>query len=292
MHRYLLHNDDIRDTTETLLSPGQIGFLSGWGVFSTLRVAGGVLFEFERHYARMRYDAIRLRVPFEISSDSLKKSLLALVDANQASEATLRVAVVRNKGGFFQSPGLSRDCDLVAFTKDLAEWGEGARLSYIRGARFSACPFAGAKTISWAQNLTLYEEAHERGFDEVILLNERDQVSECTSANLFAIEGDHVWTPPLASSGCLPGVTRAVLLEEIRVPGFSMGERELSPDELESSRQVFMTSSTRDLLPVVAIDERSLQQDRETLGVLQRAFRDYLEAYVAAHARAKESLGV
>ena len=292
MHRYLLHNDDIRDTTETLLSPGQIGFLSGWGVFSTLRVAGGVLFEFERHYARMRYDAIRLRVPFEISSDSLKKSLLALVDANQASEATLRVAVVRNKGGFFQSPGLSRDCDLVAFTKDLAEWGEGARLSYVRGARFSACPFAGAKTISWAQNLALYEEAHERGFDEVILLNERDQVSECTSANLFAIEGDHVWTPPLASSGCLPGVTRAVLLEEIRVPGFSIGERELSPDELESSRQVFMTSSTRDLLPVVAIDERSLQQDRETLGVLQRAFRDYREAYVAAHARAKESLGV
>ena len=53
-----------------------------------------------------------------------------------------------------------------------------------------------------------------------------------------------------------------------------------------------MTSSTRDLLPVVAIDERSLQQDRETLGVLQRAFRDYREAYVAAHARAKESLGV
>jgi|KBSMisStaDraftv2_1062788.scaffolds.fasta_scaffold42817_4 branched-chain amino acid aminotransferase len=292
MHRYLLHNDDIRDTTEALLSPGQIGFLSGWGVFSTLRVARGVLFEFERHYARMRYDAIRLRVPFEISSGSLKKSLLALVDANQASEATLRVAVVRNKGGFFQSPGLSRDCDLVAFTKDLAEWGEGARLSYVRGARFSACPFAGAKTISWAQNLTLYEEAHERGFDEVILLNERDQVSECTSANLFAIEGDHVWTPPLASSGCLPGVTRAVLLEEIRVPGFSIGERELSPDELESSRQVFMTSSTRDLLPVVAIDERSLQQDRETLGVLQRAFRDYREAYVAAHARAKESLGV
>ena len=85
MHRYLLHNDDIRDTAETLLSPGQIGFLNGWGVFSTLRVAGGVLFEFERHYARMRYDAVRLRVPFEISPGALRKSLLALVDANGAS---------------------------------------------------------------------------------------------------------------------------------------------------------------------------------------------------------------
>src|SRR4051794_12319139 len=98
MHRYLLHNDDIRDTADALLSPGQVGFLSGWGVFSTLRVASGILFEYERHYARMRYDAIRLRVPFEIPAESLEKSLLKLIEANRAFDATLRVAVVRNKG--------------------------------------------------------------------------------------------------------------------------------------------------------------------------------------------------
>src|SRR5205807_3023868 len=88
MHRYLLHNDDIRDTTQALLSPGQVGFLNGWGVFSTLRVSGGVLFAFERHYARMRYDAVRLRVPFELSQEALEKSLLRLVDANHALNAT------------------------------------------------------------------------------------------------------------------------------------------------------------------------------------------------------------
>jgi branched-chain amino acid aminotransferase len=292
MHRYLLHNDDIRDTVGALLSPGQIGYLSGWGVFSTLRVAGGVLFEFERHYARMRYDAIRLRVPFEISPESLRKSLHALIDANDAFEATLRVAIVRNKGGFFEGPGLTRECDLVAFTKDLANWGEAARLSYVGGARFSGCPFAGAKTTSWAQNLTLYEEARERGFDEVVLLNERGEVSECTSANIFAIREGRVSTPPLASSGCLPGVTRAVLLEEIHVPGLSMDERILTPEDLQSSEQVFMTSSTRDLLPVLAIDEHALQQNREALGALAQAFTEYRENYVASHRRAKETLTV
>ena len=290
MHRYLLHNDDIRDTTQALLSPGQVGFLNGWGVFSTLRVSGGVLFAFERHYARMRYDAVRLRVPFEISSASLEKSLLALVDANHATDATLRVAIVRNKGGIFEGPGLARNCDLVAFTTGLRAWGDSARLSYVPGTRFSACPFAGVKTTSWAQNLALYEDAHERGFDEAVLLNERGQVSECTSANLFAIEGDHVYTPPLASSGCLPGVTRAVLLEEIHVPGFSMEEREMSPADLESSGQVFMTSSTRDLLPVLSIDERPLQQDREALGRLQRAFTGYREAYIASHSKENQAV--
>ena len=292
MHRYLLHNDDIRDTVEALLSPGQIGYMSGWGVFSTLRVAQGVLFEFERHYARMRYDAIRLRVPFEISPESLKTSLHKLIDANEAWDATLRVAIVRNKGGFFESPGLTRECDLVAFTKDLTKWGEGARLSYVKGARFSANPFAGAKTTSWMHNLTLYEEAHERGFDEVVLLNERGEVSECTSANLFAVKANHVVTPPLASSGCLPGVTRAVLLEEIRVPAFAIEEGVLTPEDLESSEQVFMTSSTRDVLPVLAIEGRPLPQNREALETLARAFASYRNSYVAKHQRAKETLTV
>jgi branched-chain amino acid aminotransferase len=292
MHRYLLHNDEIRDTAEALLSPGQTGFLNGWGVFSTLRVADGVLFAFERHYARMRYDAVRLRVPFEYSPAALEESLLALIGANGAREATLRVAVVRNKGGVFEGPRQTRDCDLVAFTTDLRAWGDSARLSYVPGARFSACPFAGAKTTSWAHNLALYEDAHERGFDEVVLLNERGEVSECTSANLFAIEGERVWTPPLASSGCLPGVTRAVLLEEIRVHGLSIEERELLPADLEASQQVFMTSSTRDLLPVLSIDERPLKQDREALGRLERAFSSYREAYIASHRREQKTLAV
>jgi branched-subunit amino acid aminotransferase/4-amino-4-deoxychorismate lyase len=84
-------------------------------------------------------------------------------------------------------------------------------------------------------------------------------------------------------------VTRAVLLEEIQVPGFSIEERAMSPADLESSSQVFMTSSTRDLLPVLSIDERPLPQDREALGRLQRAFAGYREAYVASHRRAKET---
>ncbi len=292
MHRYLLHNDDIRDTVEALVSPGQIGYMSGWGGFSTLRVASGVLFEFDRHYARMRYDAIRLRVPFQISPEALEASLHKLIDANNALDATLRVAIVRNKGGFFESPGLARECDLVAFTKDLTNWGEGAQLSYVKGARFSGCPFAGSKTNSWAHNLTLYEEAHERGFDEAVLLNERGEVSECTSANLFAIRAGRVVTPPLASSGCLPGVTRAVLLEGIHVPGLVIEEGVLTPEDLEASEQVFMTSSTRDVLPVLAIDGRPLQQNRETLEALARAFASYRDSYVAKHRRAKEVLTV
>jgi branched-chain amino acid aminotransferase len=198
--------------------------------------------------------------------------LLTLVDANHAQNATLRVAIVRNKGGLFESPGMVREADLIAFTADLSAWGAGVHLTYVANGRFAACPFAGAKITSWAQNLTWYEEARQRGFDEVILLNEHGQVSECTSANIFAIKGHRVSTPPLVSSGCLPGVTRAILLEEIQVPGLTILERELRPADLEQSNQVFITSTTRDLLPVLSVDRQPLRQDRETFASLQHAF--------------------
>ncbi len=280
MHRYLLHNGSIRDTTEPLIAPGQVGFMNGWGIFSTLRVADGVLFAFERHYGRMRKDAARIHIPFEILPADLEHTLLTLVEANGATDATLRVAVMRNYGGLFEAPNLTRQADLIAFTTDLNNWGSGVKLGYMPHARHGASPFAGTKYTSWAENLTWHETAHERGFDEFVLLNEHDQVSECTSANIFAITGDRVWTPPLESSGCLPGVTRAILLEEIRIPGLTIAEGEITPSELEGCDGVFITSTTRDLLPVLEIEGATLNTGSERISELQRAFRRYRESYI------------
>jgi len=280
VHPYLLHNESIHKTDEALLSPGQVGFMNGWGIFSTLRVTQGVLFAFERHYARMKRDAERMRVPFEIAPADLKRLLLELVRANKAEEATLRVASIRNRGGLFEAPGITRDSDLVAFTADLNHWGAGVRLAYMPNARFSASPFAGTKYTSWAQNLTWYETAHERGLDEFILLNERGQISECTSANVFAIRGNTVLTPPLETSGCLAGVTRALLLEQVQVPGLLVREGDLTPADLEKADGVFITSTTRDLLPVLEIETLKLKPDLGKLLALQQAFQTYRAEYV------------
>jgi len=281
VHRHLLHNGSIRDTTEALLAPGQVGFMNGWGIFSTLRVADGVLFAFERHYNRMRKDAARMHVPFELSPADLEAALLALVEANDAFNATLRVAVVRNHGGLFEAPNLKSQSDLIAFTTDLNDWGSGVKLGYMPHARHGASPFAGTKYMSWAENLTWHEMAHQRGFDEFVLLNEHAEVSECTSANIFAVRGDRVWTPPLETSGCLPGVTRALLLEEVHVGGLTVAECEMTPSELEECDEVFITSTTRDLLPVLEIEGATLNRRGERLADLQQTFRRYRESYVA-----------
>jgi len=280
MHRFLLHNDSIRETTEPCLLPGQVGFLNGWGVFSTLRVADGVLFAWERHWARMVRDAKRLRVPLPESPQQLLAGLRSLIAANGATDATLRVAIVRNHGGLFEAPGLTRPFETIAFTTGLRQWSGSVRLALKPDARHGANEFRGAKVTAWAANLAWYEEAHDRGFDEVVLLDEHGRVSECTSANLFAVFGADVVTPPL-DSGCLPGITRELLLNSIHVDGITIREQHLRPADLEAADAVFMTSSTRDLLPVTEIEGLHIRQTGDVQQRLLSAFRAYIAHYVA-----------
>ncbi len=136
--------------------------------------------------------------------------------------------------------------------------------------------------LSWSENLTRYERAHEQGFDEVVLLNERGEVSECTSANIFAVKGDRVYTPPL-SSGCLPGVTRAVLLEETKVAGLTIEEKVLQLKDLEAADEVCLTSTTREVLPVISIDGLKISQASAVTGRLRDGFKQYVASYVAHH---------
>lgn len=279
MHRYILHNDTVRDASEPCLTPGQVGLLAGWGVFSTLRVSRGVLFAFERHWARMKRDAALLRIPFPEDPAWMEDRLLRLVEANDAQEAALRVVVVRNRGGLWQGP-VERGFDLIALTAPITGWGDSVRLGLVPDARHGRSRFAGTKVTAWGFNLTWYEEAHENGLDEVVLLDENGHVSECTSANLFAVFGDQVHTPPL-TSGCLPGVTRQLLLTEIVVPPYQVSERILTPADLERADEVFITSTTRDVLPVESIEGLRISSGRAASGVFREALRQYIGQYVA-----------
>lgn len=278
LHPWVLHNDRLRPASEAAIAPAQTGALSGWGVFSTIRVAQGILFEFPRHYARMKRDAAVMRVPFPEDAAELERSLMRLAEANGESDCTLRVAVMRNQGGFWSDPAIRRPYDVFALTADLHQWQRTVKLGLGRFGRYAASRFAGVKVLSWAENLVRYEEARTAGFDEVLLLNEREEISECTSANIFLAFGGEVLTPPL-SSGCLPGVTREVLLECVRVNGVTVTERGLSMADIERADEVFITSTTRALLAVLEIDGKSMRNEGTARAALEEAFGKYIDEY-------------
>lgn len=281
MHPYLLHNDQLRPVDDPVISAGQVGFLNGWGVFTTIRVYDGVMFAWDRHWARVSRDARKMHVPIPDTPEWLEERLYKLIEANHAQEATLRIAIVRNKGGMFEGHAVAREFDVIAFTREVANWGDAVKLGIVPQARHAANEFAGVKFISWAQNLTWYEQAHERGLDEFVLLNERNEVSECTSANIFTVFGDRVFTPQLTSSGCLSGITRDVLLNDIHIPGLEISEHVLLPADLQSADEIFITSTTRELLPVHSIEGLSIKTGRTVTNQLAEAFTAFHRAYTA-----------
>lgn len=267
-----------------MLAPGQVGLLSGWGVFSTLKVTEGVLFAFERHWARIARDAAAFHVPIPQDPEEVRRGLLELVEANGAYNSTLRIVIVRNTGGMWAGPSTGPASDLIALTAETKDWGRGVNLAYVHEGRHSTCAFAGTKILSWAMNLTWLESAQARGFDEALLLNERGEVAECTSANIFVANGGRVRTPPLAS-GCLPGVTREIILREIHAPGIEVVEEPLFPADLEDADEVFITSTTRDLLPVAKIEDRKIGRSETARRALQAEFSVYANRYIAEQKR-------
>jgi len=281
LHGFILHNGRIHRADTATLCAGQVGLLAGWGVFTTMRVVEGVPFAWERHWARMSRDAKLLNVTMPADANGVEQDLYRLVEANGRPDCTLRLVAVRNTGGIWEGAAADRTAtDVIALTADSKSWGESVRLGIQHDARFSTNEFCGAKILSWAQNLTWAERANREGFDEVILLNERGSVAECTSANIFAVFGNDVVTPPLGD-GCLPGITREVLIQEVRVEGVRVREGSLTVEDLYRADEAFITSTTRDLLPVREIAGRELNRRSAIRAQLAAAFRNFVQQDIA-----------
>src|SRR4051812_9551093 len=119
IHSHIFHNGEIREASAPLLIAGQVGLLSGWGVFTTLRVKDGALFAWDRHWARMSRDARLLSVAMPNDPDALERALMRLAQVNGRADCTLRLVVVRNGGGMWAGPlPGGRESDVIALTAD------------------------------------------------------------------------------------------------------------------------------------------------------------------------------
>ncbi len=281
IHRYVFHNDRIVPIAQARLSPGQAGLLSGWGLFTTLRIFDGEPFAFERHWRRLEKDAARTRLPLPFDAARVRAHLRELLRANQAREGTARIYVIYNKVGFWQSDEPFPEVDLLLYSAGLPAYREPARLTLREHGRHAASPLAGVKVTSWLNNVWNLAEAQRRGFDEVVLLNERGEVAECTTANIFCARDGNVLTPPL-NSGCLEGVTRAVLLEIAPGAGVPISEQSLRPQDLYSADEVFISSTNRSLLAVGEIEGRKIAAAPGRIAqTLDKAFAAYVADYIA-----------
>jgi len=280
IHRNVFHNELLLPMEKVRLSPGQAGVICGWGLFTTLRIVDGEAFAFERHWRRLEKDAAIIRMPMPYAGPRVRVNLQEVIRANDVIEGCARIYLVYNQVGFWRSDEAVPAVDLVIYTAPLPAYREPVRLTLREQGRHAASPLAGVKTISWLTNVWSVAEAQKEGFDEVILLNERGEVAECTAANVYLVKDDLILTPPL-SSGCLEGVTRGVLFEIAGEAGVSVKEQVLRPEDLYEADEVFISSTNRNVIGVGEVAGHALAgAPGPVTKRVEEALASYVKEYV------------
>lgn len=232
---------DLVDVDDAHVSPFDHGLLTGDGVFETLRVYNGTPFAIRRHLERLARSAagLGLRLP----ETDLRAAMEAVTAANGVTEGRLRLTVTGGIAPLGSDRGDATPTVLVATTPMVA-WPPTTEVVVVPWRRNEHSAVAGLKTTSYAENVVALAYAHERGAGEALFLNTAGHLCEGTGTNVFVVLDGQFVTPELAS-GCLAGITRALVIEltgatECQVPG----------DALERADEVFLTSSTREVQPV------------------------------------------
>jgi len=285
IHNRVFHNHRLLPLEDVRLSPGQAGLFNGWGLFTTMHITRGEPFAFERHWRRLLHDAERTHCPLPFDADTVLHEVCELARINDAPESAARIYAIYNGAGMWRSDEPFPEADLLVYTAGLPHYHEPSRLALRENGRHAASPLAGVKVTSWLLNVWCLHEAQEQGYEEVVLLNERGEVAECTAANIFCVKNGCLLTPPL-SSGCLRGVTRDVLLEIASSAGYPPEERVLYPADLFGADEVFLSSTNRNLLAVSEIAGHPIATG-SAIRKLEGIFENYVEEYVTSRVRAR-----
>jgi branched-chain amino acid aminotransferase len=257
------------------------GFLYGDAVFEVLRTYGGRPFALDEHLARLRRSAERVFIELPVDEATLATEIDSALGAASGEESYVRIMVTRGSGPLGLDPATATHPLRVVLVEPVVPPPRSAYAAGIAAVTVTTrraaddTTAAGAKLANYLTSLLAIREARSRGAQEAIVIDGRGYVVEGASSNVFVVNGGTVATPP-ESAGILAGITRAHLLTAARSLAMPIVERDVVRDELFVAHEVFVTSSIREVLPVVRVDDRILGAGRPgpVARALHRRFRE------------------
>jgi branched-chain amino acid aminotransferase len=286
-------NGRITDEQHALVSVFDHGFLYGEGVYETIRTYGGQPFLFGRHMRRLRRSASMLTLPVPVSDDEMESRIRETMGAaglgdSPDNEAYLRLLVTRGVGELSYDPESCPAPTIVIIAKrqidpsrEAYERGvQVALVSIVRNHPGTVNPLI--KSNNLLNNALAMQEAFRRGGFEGIMRNYRGELAECTQSNLFVVKSGAALTPPV-DAGLLPGITREFLFEIGSGVGIPVREAVLHDEDLIGADEAFLTSTTRELLPIVKVDDHVIGAG--VPGPITRTLLDGFRRHTVALAR-------
>lgn len=241
---------ELLDADQARVSVFDHGITVGDGVFETLKVLGGEPIALTRHLRRLARscEVLALQTPsLDVIGEAIREVIRSEPEASDLGR--LRITCTGGTGPLASDRQDGSQTTIVAL-RGMQPWPATTSAVVVPWVRNERSAVTGAKTTSYAENVVALAWTHERGYSEGIFANTAGHLCEGTGTNVFVVKDGSVLTPPV-SSGCLAGITRELLLEW----GLA-AEADLSLEDLRSADEVFLTSSTRDVHPVVRLGDR------------------------------------
>jgi branched-chain amino acid aminotransferase len=236
------------------------GFLFGDSVFETIRTYGGVPFALDEHIERLARSAARVYINLPVATETIRAEVLRVVAEAGNDESFIRVMVTRGHGEIALPPQVaSHPVRVVLVTPLVAPpdeaYSRGVSVLAYRTQRVADSTDAvGAKVANYLVSVLAMRDARRVGAVEALIVDGNGCVVEGATSNVFAVIDGQLVTPP-EDAGILLGITRATLLDVARSEGMAPVLRPLPLEELMAAEEVFISSSIRELLPVVRIDD-------------------------------------
>jgi branched-chain amino acid aminotransferase len=275
-------NGTITPADQAVIPVYDHGFVYGEGVYETLRTYNRVPFLYDRHMKRLRASAAALALDVPFDDTTLRGWIddtiaVAAKRPEGIGEAYIRILLTRGVGDLTYDLKTTPTPSLVIIVKPFDEpparvFEDGIRISLVsilRNHPGSVNPII--KSNNLLNNAMAMQEAHRKGGEEALMCNYRGELSECSQSNFFLVR-DGVALTPRSAAGLLEGLTRAFLFEVGRDVGVRVDEATLRPEDLDTADEAFVTGSTRELTPVVRIDDRVIGNGRP--GPVTRALLD------------------
>jgi branched-chain amino acid aminotransferase len=257
-------NGRITPERDAVISVFDHGFLYGEGIYETLRTYHRRPFLWDRHMRRLRRSARMIELPVPFTDDQLAAQVrdtqaFATIDG----EVYIRVLLTRGIGELTYDPRATPNPSIVIIVKPHVDpepevYEKGVRVvivDIVRNHPDSVNPMIKSNNLMNCA-LAMQEAIRSNAF-EGIMRNYRGELTELTTANLFVVKNKVALTPPL-EAGLLPGITREFMFDIGKDVGVDVREQVLRDDDLFGADEAFLTSTTREAVPIVTVNDRTI----------------------------------
>ncbi len=262
------------------------GFLLGDGIYETVKIYSGKPFLIDEHIIRLQRSASLIKMDLKQIPYNIKEEVQKTVRKAGDKDFIVRIIVTRGSGDLFSDPFILTPNFVIlvreppSIPADIHNKGTEIIIASVRRNPVQSLN-PKIKTGSHLNEVLAALEAHEKGAFEALLLTIDGKVAECSSSNIFIVKRGKIITPPLPT-GILDGITRHYIIKLAKDAGITIDEKDFYPNELYSADECFITSTVKEIMPIIRIDGEIIGNGKrgELTERLQKLFMKKVQEYI------------